>query len=208
MVPLSVVVAQAVELLRSAAATSGIRLEVDDPPRHLAVPGDRRDLVSAVSNLVDNAIKYSEHGSLVQVRVRPLGAVVDIAVIDEGVGIPSRDMERIFERFYRVDRARSRTTGGTGLGLSIVRHVAVNHSGSVRVESREGSGSTFTLSLPARSLAALPTDLDEPVRLRGPVEAAARVTGDQPVAPGGPDGLPSEAVTAADRHSGGGEVRA
>jgi two-component system sensor histidine kinase SenX3 len=157
MVPLTVIVGQAVELLRAVAATSEVQLDVDDPPRHLAVPGDRRDLVSAVSNLVDNAIKYSERGSLVQVRVRPeVEGAVEIAVIDQGVGIPARDMERIFERFYRVDRARSRLTGGTGLGLSIVRHVAVNHSGSVRVESREGEGSVFTLRLPARRVSSGP----------------------------------------------------
>ncbi len=157
MVPLTVIVGQAVELLRAVAVASEVELEVDDPPRHLAVPGDRRDLVSAVSNLVDNAIKYSERGSLVQVRVHPEdGGAVEISVIDQGVGIPARDMERIFERFYRVDRARSRLTGGTGLGLSIVRHVAVNHSGSVRVESREGDGSVFTLRLPARSVASGP----------------------------------------------------
>ena len=88
---------------------------------------------------------------------------VEIAVIDQGVGIPARDLERIFERFYRVDRARSRLTGGTGLGLSIVRHVAVNHSGSVRVESREGEGSTFTLRLPARNLAPGRGDSDRAV---------------------------------------------
>jgi two-component system sensor histidine kinase SenX3 len=155
LVPLPVIVGQAVELLRPVAASSDVRLEVDAPPGHLAVPGDRRDLVSAVSNLVDNAIKYSERGSLVQVRVVVAEDAVEIAVIDQGVGIPARDLERIFERFYRVDRARSRLTGGTGLGLSIVRHVAVNHSGSVRVESREGEGSTFTLRLPARRLAAV-----------------------------------------------------
>jgi len=149
MVPLPIIVGQAVELLRPVANSSHVQLEVDDPPRHLAVPGDRRDLVSAVSNLVDNAIKYSERGSLVQVRTRELDDAVEIAVIDQGVGIPFRDRERIFERFYRVDRARSRLTGGTGLGLSIVRHVAVNHAGSVRVDSREGEGSTFTLHLPA-----------------------------------------------------------
>jgi two-component system sensor histidine kinase SenX3 len=153
MVPLAVIVGEAVELLRAVAASSDVRLEVDAPPQHLAVPGDRRDLVSAVSNLVDNAIKYSERGSLVQVRVSADDDAVEIAVIDQGAGIPARDLERIFERFYRVDRARSRLTGGTGLGLSIVRHVAVNHSGSVRVESHEGEGSTFTLRLPVRSLA-------------------------------------------------------
>jgi two-component system sensor histidine kinase SenX3 len=207
MVPLTVVVGQAVELLRPAATSSGIRLEVDDPPWYLTVPGDRRDLVSAVSNLVDNAIKYSERDSLVQVRVRSYDDLVEIAVIDEGVGIPARDMERIFERFYRVDRARSRTTGGTGLGLSIVRHVAVNHSGSVRVESREGSGSTFTLSLPAHGLAgpsAGPVDPIAGARSVGPTEGSSSHQSSASAI----DGSPAEAVTSADRHSGGGSLRA
>jgi two-component system sensor histidine kinase SenX3 len=150
MVPLSVIVGQAVEPLRPVAATADVSVEVDEVPRHVAVPGDRRDLVSAVGNLVDNAIKYSERGSHVRVTVRVDGEWVDIAVADQGVGIPARDLERVFERFYRVDRARSRSTGGTGLGLSIVRHVAANHSGTVSVESREGEGSTFILHLPAR----------------------------------------------------------
>jgi two-component system sensor histidine kinase SenX3 len=160
MVPVTVIVGEAVELLRPAATLSDVRLDVDDPPAHLAVPGDRRDLVSAVSSLVDNAIKYSERGSLVQVRVREDGQEVEIAVVDQGVGIPARDKERIFERFYRVDRARSRSTGGTGLGLSIVRHVAVNHAGSISVDSSEGTGSTFTLRLPARRLTVVPTGAD------------------------------------------------
>jgi two-component system sensor histidine kinase SenX3 len=151
MVPLSVIVGQAVEPLRPMAETAGVTVEVGKVPRHFAVPGDRRDLVSAVANLVDNAIKYSERGSHVHVTVRVDGDWAEIAIADQGVGIPSRDLERIFERFYRVDRARSRSTGGTGLGLSIVRHVAANHSGSVAVESREGDGSTFTLRLPARA---------------------------------------------------------
>jgi two-component system sensor histidine kinase SenX3 len=207
MVPLTVIVGQAVELLRPAATSSGIRLEVDDPPWHLAVPGDRRDLVSAVSNLVDNAIKYSERGSLVQVRVRSYDDVVEIAVIDEGVGIPARDMERIFERFYRVDRARSRTTGGTGLGLSIVRHVAVNHSGSVRVESREGSGSTFTLSLPAHGLAGPSAGPGDRVAGGRSVEPAEGSAGNHSSS-SAKDGSPAEAVTSADRHSGGGYLRA
>ncbi len=81
--------------------------------------------------------------------VRDLDGAIEIDVADDGIGIPSRDLERIFERFYRVDRARSRDTGGTGLGLAIVRHVASNHGGDVRVTSREGAGSTFTLRLPA-----------------------------------------------------------
>jgi two-component system sensor histidine kinase SenX3 len=98
--------------------------------------------------LLDNAIKYSEPGQSVEIGATRDGDRVSIAVRDHGVGIPTRDLERIFERFYRVDRARSRDTGGTGLGLAIVRHVAQAHGGDVKVESREGEGSTFTLSLP------------------------------------------------------------
>ncbi|HET9077429.1 MAG TPA: ATP-binding protein [Acidimicrobiales bacterium] len=148
-VPLAEIVEEATTALRPVAAGLEVALEVDPVPPGLVVAGDRRDLVSAVSNLVDNAIKYSEGGGIVKVEVRrsPLG--VAISVSDRGVGIPSRDLERIFERFYRVDRARSRDTGGTGLGLSIVRHVAANHGGRVHVESVEGEGSTFTLELPA-----------------------------------------------------------
>jgi two-component system sensor histidine kinase SenX3 len=99
--------------------------------------------------VVYKAFNYCVKPSWVVVRARPDGAWVDVVVRDHGIGIPSRDLERIFERFYRVDRARSRETGGTGLGLAIVRHVASNHRGEVRVESREGTGSTFTLRLPA-----------------------------------------------------------
>jgi two-component system sensor histidine kinase SenX3 len=94
-------------------------------------------------------VKYSEPGGSVEVAARTDGTWVDVTVSDRGIGIPRRDLERIFERFYRVDRARSRETGGTGLGLAIVRHVVSNHRGEVRVESREGVGSTFTLRLPA-----------------------------------------------------------
>jgi two-component system sensor histidine kinase SenX3 len=112
------------------------------------VLGDRRQLVSAIYNLLDNAVKYSDAGSVVEVRAGTDGRWVDVAVTDRGIGIPRRDLERVFERFYRVDRARSRETGGTGLGLAIVRHVASNHAGEVRVESQEGEGSTFTLRLP------------------------------------------------------------
>ncbi len=114
----------------------------------LSIEGDRRQLVSALGNLVENAVKYSEEGGQVQLRVRADDDAVEIAVVDQGVGIPQRDLDRIFERFYRVDRARSRVTGGTGLGLSIVRHVVEQHGGTVRVDSIEGEGSTFTLRLP------------------------------------------------------------
>jgi two-component system sensor histidine kinase SenX3 len=150
-VPVGPVVVDAAERVRPAAEQRGIAIEVGDVAPGLAVAGERHQLVSAVTNLVDNAVKYSEDGSSVAVRARTTGGWVDVVVRDRGIGIPRRDLERIFERFYRVDRARSRDTGGTGLGLAIVRHVASNHRGEVRVESREGAGSTFTLRLPARS---------------------------------------------------------
>jgi two-component system sensor histidine kinase SenX3 len=140
---------EAAERVRPAAEQRGIAVDDDGVDPDLAVLGDRRQLVSAVTNLVDNAVKYSEPGSRVTILARTDGAWVDVIVRDRGIGIPRRDLERIFERFYRVDRARSRETGGTGLGLAIVRHVASNHRGEVRVESREGAGSTFTLRLPA-----------------------------------------------------------
>jgi two-component system sensor histidine kinase SenX3 len=127
---------------------------VSEGPRRLSVVGDRRQLISAVHNLLENAVKYSDDDSTVEVRIRsvadhPDTTWVEVSVQDHGIGIPSRDIERIFERFYRVDRARARDTGGTGLGLAIVRHVATNHRGEVRVVSQEGQGSTFTLRLPA-----------------------------------------------------------
>lgn len=148
-VPVHLVLAEAVDRTRPAAEMRAVRLVVDEPARRLAVVGDRRQLVSAIANLCDNAVKYSDAGAEVRLRTRTDGAWVEIDVVDQGIGIPSRDLERVFERFYRVDRARSRDTGGTGLGLAIVRHVVQNHEGEVRVASREGDGSTFTLRLPA-----------------------------------------------------------
>jgi two-component system sensor histidine kinase SenX3 len=102
----------------------------------------------AVSNLIENAINYSSNGTRVGISVSHNGSLSEISVTDQGVGIPERDLERIFERFYRVDPARSRETGGTGLGLSIVKHVAANHGGDITVWSHEGHGSTFTIRLP------------------------------------------------------------
>jgi signal transduction histidine kinase len=112
------------------------------------VEGSARDLSLLVRNLIDNAVRYTPPNGTVVVRVSIEGPDVRLEVQDSGVGIPARDLPRVFERFYRVDRARSRETGGTGLGLAIVRHVAENHGGSVSVTSEIGSGSTFTVLLP------------------------------------------------------------
>ncbi|MGE0306827.1 MAG: sensor histidine kinase, partial [Acidimicrobiia bacterium] len=123
-------------------------IDRDEVHPKLAVAGDRRQLVSAVGNLLENAVRYSDPGTSVEISTSSSGGLVEIRVTDHGIGIPARDLDRVFERFYRVDRARSRETGGTGLGLSIVRHVADNHRGTVAVTSVEGQGSTFTLRLP------------------------------------------------------------
>jgi two-component system sensor histidine kinase SenX3 len=117
--------------------------------RSALVLGSRPQLLSAVTNLLDNAVKYSDAGAGVDVEVVVADGRVEVVVRDAGIGIPAKDLDRIFERFYRVDSARDRRTGGTGLGLAIVRHVAANHGGSVEVASTEGTGSTFTMRLPA-----------------------------------------------------------
>ncbi len=154
-VRLSDVVRDAVGRVAELAAAGDIELSTLDPvgpdgpiAEQSVVQGDRRQLASAVGNMLENAVKYSDPGDVVQVRVRSDGDDVEISVVDEGAGIPRRDLDRVFERFYRVDRARSRATGGTGLGLSIVRHVASNHGGGISVDSIEGEGSTFVLRLP------------------------------------------------------------
>jgi two-component system sensor histidine kinase SenX3 len=127
----------------------GVQITAFESADDIWIRGDERQLVSAVGNLVENAVKYSQSGDVVQIRARVDDNAVEIMVADQGVGIPTRDLDRAFERFYRVDKARSRETGGTGLGLSIVRHVATNHGGDVLVSSQEGEGSTFVLRLPA-----------------------------------------------------------
>lgn len=114
----------------------------------LWVRGDRSQLNSMLSNLVDNAIKYSESGGVVMVEGTIKDDEIVVSVKDRGIGISERDQKRIFERFYRVDKARSRATGGTGLGLSIVRHIVLEHGGSIDVKSEEGLGSTFMVTLP------------------------------------------------------------
>ncbi len=116
--------------------------------RGLEVFGSSEQVTAAVANLVANAVSYSEPESTVLVSTRAVDGKVEISVVDQGIGIPAQEIDRIFERFYRVDPARHRSTGGTGLGLSIVKHVAATHGGEVRVWSVEGQGSTFTLTLP------------------------------------------------------------
>ena len=125
------------------------------------VVGSENQLVTAVSNLLDNAIAYSPERTEVAVGVHRRGDMVEIAVKDQGIGIHAADQERIFERFYRVDPARSRDTGGTGLGLAIVKHIVSNHGGQITVWSQPGAGSTFTLRLPA-SGSRLPKNEGEP----------------------------------------------
>ena len=144
-VPIGDIVAEAVERVRQLAAARGIEIAVLDGRSEARVWGDRRQLVSALGNLVENAVKYSEDGGRVQIRASVQGRFAELMVADQGIGIPASEQSRIFERFYRVDKGRGRDTGGTGLGLSIVRHVATNHGGEVLVSSREGEGSTFVL---------------------------------------------------------------
>jgi len=144
------VIAEALDRCRLAADKKVISL-VSGGERGLRVLGDEAQLATALRNLIDNAVNYSPEHTRVVVGVRRSGELVEISVTDQGIGIPKRDLERIFERFYRVDPARSRATGGTGLGLSIVKHITANHGGEVSVWSVEGSGSTFTVRLPLGS---------------------------------------------------------
>ncbi|MGA2036187.1 MAG: ATP-binding protein, partial [Acidimicrobiales bacterium] len=146
----SLVMAQAVERVRAAAEHRGVKIMMEEPEPPVAVLGDRRQLVSAIYNLLENAVKFSYDSGTVSFEGRRADGEVIMEVADHGIGIPTRDLERIFERFYRVDQGRSHTTGGTGLGLSIARHVAANHHGRIEVDSREGEGSTFRLVLPAQ----------------------------------------------------------
>ncbi|NYI07555.1 sensor histidine kinase [Allostreptomyces psammosilenae] len=145
-------IAEAVDRCRHQASAKEITF-VTGGTSDLYLMGNRGQLVAALGNLVENAVNYSPDRTRVGVAARPApdteGRQIEISVTDQGIGIPERDRERIFERFYRIDPARSRATGGTGLGLSIVKHVAASHGGEVTVWSVEGQGSTFTLRLPA-----------------------------------------------------------
>ena len=146
-VALDAIVRDEGERFEEPAAEAGVALSVEAAgvPR---VRGSSRDLALLVRNLVDNAIRYTRPGGHVDVGLTTEDGEVVLAIVDTGLGIPSRDLPRIFERFYRVDRARSRETGGTGLGLSIVKHVAENHGGRVEVTSELGRGTRFEVRLP------------------------------------------------------------
>ena len=146
-IDLAAVLVEVVSTNQYAAKRQGLGLSLTGSSE-LLVRGDRSQLVSVFSNLVDNAIKYSEIGGVVNVSSTIKGDEIMVSVTDHGIGIAERDQKRIFERFYRVDKARSRATGGTGLGLSIVRHIVLEHGGAIDVRSEEGVGSTFTVRLP------------------------------------------------------------
>src|SRR5580693_6021962 len=151
LVELDMVVAEALDRCRMKANARGITL-ASAGARGLSVLGDEDLLVTALRNLLENAVAYSPERTRVVVSLKKASdGNAELSVTDQGIGIPERDLERIFERFYRVDPARSRATGGTGLGLAIVKHVMAAHNGRVTVRSVEGSGSTFTLFIPLRN---------------------------------------------------------
>ncbi|MFS0900101.1 sensor histidine kinase [Mycolicibacterium litorale] len=147
-VDVDTVVSEALSRHKVAADNADIAITTDAPTGY-KVLGDQPLLVTALANLVSNAIAYSPRGTSVSVSRRRRGDNIEISVTDRGIGIDKDDQERVFERFFRVDKARSRATGGTGLGLAIVKHVAANHNGVIRLWSQPGTGSTFTLSIPA-----------------------------------------------------------
>ncbi|OZC97395.1 two-component sensor histidine kinase [Rhodococcus sp. 06-235-1A] len=147
-VDVDTVVNEAMDRSKLAAENAGISVTTDHPSG-LEVLGDQALLVTALANLIQNAIAYSSDGSPVSVSRALRGSNVAFAVTDRGIGIAKGDQERVFERFFRVDKARSRATGGTGLGLAIAKHVAANHNGSISLWSKLGTGSTFTLQIPA-----------------------------------------------------------
>ncbi|HEX7322685.1 MAG TPA: ATP-binding protein [Mycobacterium sp.] len=158
-VDVDTVVTEAISRHKVAADNARIAISTD-ASSGFRVLGDANLLITAVANLVSNAINYSSHGSPVSISRRRRDGFVEIAVTDRGIGIARKDQERVFERFFRSDKARSRATGGSGLGLAIVKHVAANHNGSITVWSQPGTGSTFTLSIPAH-----PNDLNDPNHL-------------------------------------------
>lgn len=156
------IIAEAIDQNRVAARANAVTLAAGGD-KDVRVYGNERLLVVAVHNLIANAIQYSPANSRVGIGVRSIGETVEIAVTDQGEGIPEEDLDRVFERFFRVDQARSRHTGGSGLGLAIVKHAVHNHGGDVRVWSQPGNGSTFTIRLPtADNRTARPQRKDQP----------------------------------------------
>ncbi|MFE5854055.1 sensor histidine kinase [Streptomyces sp. NPDC056500] len=183
-------VAEAIDRSRHPASTKQITLAAAGA-EDLRIWGNRGQLAAALGNLVENAVNYSPARTRVGIsarRISDMGTdLIEIAVTDQGIGIPEKDRERIFERFYRVDPARSRATGGTGLGLAIVKHVAASHGGEVSVWSTEGQGSTFTLRLPEAGAAR-----DRSVNGQGPASSQAPATRtDAPEGVTTPDGRPA-----------------
>ena len=152
--PVRLLLSESLDVVQAAADAASVPIIVGPEPPDIEIFCDTRQLRSAIVNLLDNAIKYSLPDQAVEVGACVVDDRLAFVVRDHGIGIPTRDLERIWERFYRVDRARSRDTGGTGLGLAIVRHVAQAHGGEVTVQSREGEGSTFTLYIPLANGAA------------------------------------------------------
>ena len=143
------IVREEVQRVRSRANETSLAMSLDAGP--VQVRGSAEDLALLASNLLDNAIRFTRAGGRIDVRLESTGRLATLTVSDTGVGIPTRDLPRVFERFYRVDRARSRDTGGTGLGLAIVKHVAEQHGGSVEAMSELGRGSTFVVRIPLSS---------------------------------------------------------
>jgi two-component system sensor histidine kinase SenX3 len=201
-VEIDAVVRETVSRIASAAERARITV-ICDQPSGLLVRGDRALLVTALTNLVDNAINYSTAGTQVSISRGLTDGWVQVSVTDRGIGIAPEYTERVFERFFRIDPARSRSTGGTGLGLAIVKHVAANHGGSATVWSRPGTGSTFTLRLPA-----VPQQLPpEHARSQPPAElpSVGEVPAERPLTEPpsvGPSGPAADTSTPAPAHRG------
>jgi len=168
------VVDSVLDIIRPKAAGGRVGLIADVQPPDLTVHADHDRLAQILINLVDNAVKYTPENGWVTVRARPTdGARADIRVRDTGVGIPAADLPRITERFYRVDKARSRELGGTGLGLAIVKHLVLAHGGELGIDSQEGEGTTVRFTLPTQPPP--PTQLSLPMRLREATAADSSV---------------------------------
>jgi len=185
LVSVDAVVSEAVDRTRLLAEQSGITV-IDRAEPGLRLRGNETQLATALANLIDNAVAYSSHGTRISVTARRSVdddgiSWVELAVSDQGIGIAEAELDRVFERFYRVDQARSRATGGTGLGLAIVKHIATNHGGSVSVWSVQGSGSTFTIKVP---LAQYPAGAVPPERAENSVVGVEETS--RPAAPAVP----------------------